>query len=303
MSSDVTARSPQPSPRPKSSHLSRIHRLGHRPLLPRARRRRRTTWPAASPRSSSWHASRQRACTRTSSPRRARPPRWAWTTRHPLLPRRHRTRRNLRGPRNTGSTVDLSFQILRGDYTATNVPGGDAPSTTAASRSPTTARSRSPSARTRPVSDRTTTSSRRRCVDAGGARWYGDWTERKRFDLDPRVDTRGTAPEARHRQDLPTVRWRAKMLLHASTPGSTSRNGSTSTNRSTPFTAQAHSGHCTQFSSVGHYRLADDEAMIITVPRSTVPGLSARQHVVHLLDYVNHQTSSIHNRRKWIRME
>ena len=45
-------------------------------------------------------------------------------------------------------------------------------------------------------------------------------------------------------------------------------------------------GLATQFSSVGHYDLADDQAMIVTVPAAgrgrAVPGHPARQHVVRL---------------------
>lgn len=52
-------------------------------------------------------------------------------------------------------------------------------------------------------------------------------------------------------------------------------------------------GLATQYSSVGHYDLADDEAMIITVPRSEAPyqGFQLGSMWYLSLDYLNHQTS------------
>ncbi|NEW38077.1 hypothetical protein GV794_19885 [Nocardia cyriacigeorgica] len=57
--------------------------------------------------------------------------------------------------------------------------------------------------------------------------------------------------------------------------------------RSTP------GGLTTQFSSAGHYELADDEAMIITVPKSDAPyqGFQLGSMWYLSLDYINHQTS------------
>ncbi|SFK79563.1 hypothetical protein SAMN05421835_13438 [Amycolatopsis sacchari] len=57
--------------------------------------------------------------------------------------------------------------------------------------------------------------------------------------------------------------------------------------RSTP------GGLSTQFSSAGHYELADDEAMIVTVPKSDAPyqGIQLGSMWYISLDYVNHQTS------------
>ncbi|MEU6191770.1 hypothetical protein [Nocardia sp. NPDC047038] len=52
-------------------------------------------------------------------------------------------------------------------------------------------------------------------------------------------------------------------------------------------------GLSTQFSSVGHYDLDDDQAMIITVPKSDVPyqGFQLGSMWYLSLDYINHQTS------------
>jgi len=52
-------------------------------------------------------------------------------------------------------------------------------------------------------------------------------------------------------------------------------------------------GLATQFSSVGHYELADDQAMIVTVPRADVPyqGIQLGSLWYTSLDYIDHQTS------------
>ncbi|HTI21379.1 MAG TPA: hypothetical protein VL652_10325 [Kutzneria sp.] len=52
-------------------------------------------------------------------------------------------------------------------------------------------------------------------------------------------------------------------------------------------------GLSTQFSSVGHYDLADDQAMIVTVPVSDAPyqGFQLGSMWYVSLDYINHQTS------------
>jgi hypothetical protein len=52
-------------------------------------------------------------------------------------------------------------------------------------------------------------------------------------------------------------------------------------------------GLSTQFSSVGHYELEDDEVMVVTVPRSDAPyqGIQLGSMWYISLDYINHQTS------------
>ena len=52
-------------------------------------------------------------------------------------------------------------------------------------------------------------------------------------------------------------------------------------------------GLATQYSSVGHYDLADDQAMVITVPKSDAPyqGFQLGSMWYISLDYINHQTS------------
>lgn len=57
--------------------------------------------------------------------------------------------------------------------------------------------------------------------------------------------------------------------------------------RSTP------GGLATQFSSAGHYRLDDDQVMVVTVPASDAPyqGMQLGSMWYTSLDYINHQTS------------
>ncbi|MGV9839240.1 hypothetical protein ACWDUL_34265 [Nocardia niigatensis] len=199
-----------------------------------------------------------------------------------------------------GSTVDLSFQVLKGDYTASDVPNGD-----------------------------DAFDDRRLRIDADGSyqlrfgppkenpepnyfvlpdgasmlavrEVYGDWnTERKGSIRIERVDTIGTAPvEASVEQLRKRYRAAGRMLLtrvhtwfnfpkwfYLNLPVNTLTEP-----RLTP------GGLSTQYSSVGHFELEDDQALIITVPKSDAPyqgfQLGSRWYIS--LDYVNHQTSLNH---------
>ncbi|WP_336082402.1 hypothetical protein [Nocardia sp. SSK8] len=198
-----------------------------------------------------------------------------------------------------GSTVDLSFQVLKGDYTATEVPGGE---DAFDDRRIPIAADGSFSIRFGPAK-----------ADAGpgyfalgeGASMlavrevYGDWTEQKGSIRIERVDTVGTAPAE---PDLARMRKRysaaAKMLLtrvhtwfnfpkwfYLDLPVNT-----LTAPRLTP------GGLSTQYSSVGHFDLADDQALLITVPKSDAPyqGFQLGSLWYISLDYVNHQTSLNH---------
>ncbi|MFI5497729.1 hypothetical protein ACIA5E_01605 [Nocardia asteroides] len=198
-----------------------------------------------------------------------------------------------------GSTVDLSFQVLKGDYTATEVPGGE---DAFDDRRIPIAADGSFSIRFGPAKP-----------DAGpgyfalgeGASMlavrevYGDWTEQKGSIRIERVDTVGTAPVE---PDLARMRKRygaaAKMLLtrvhtwfnfpkwfYLDLPVNT-----LTAPRLTP------GGLSTQYSSVGHFDLADDQALVITVPKSDAPyqGFQLGSLWYISLDYVNHQTSLNH---------
>lgn len=201
----------------------------------------------------------------------------------------------LRGKR--GSTTDLSFQVLRGDYSPSEVPGGD-----------------------------DAFDDRRLDVDADGSyeltfgpaidnppsnyfvlgdgasmlavrEVYSDWPNEVKGSITiERVDSVGTAPiEADVARMAKRYAIAAKMLtarvhtwfnfpkwFYLDEPVNT-------------FTAPRRTpgGLSTQYSSVGHYRLADNEAMIVTVPKSAAPyqGFQLGSMWYISLDYVNHQTS------------
>ncbi|GGK35080.1 hypothetical protein [Nocardia camponoti] len=198
-----------------------------------------------------------------------------------------------------GSTVDLSFQVLKGDYTASEVPGGEDAFDD----------------RRIPIADDGSFAIRFGPAKADpepnyfalgdGASMlavrevYSDWTERKGSIRIERVDTIGTAPVE---PDTERLRKRyvaaAKMLLtrvhtwfnfpkwfYLDLPVNT-----LTAPRLTP------GGLSTQYSSVGHFELADDQALVITVPASDAPyqgfQLGSRWYIS--LDYVNHQTSLNH---------
>ncbi|GAA5062042.1 hypothetical protein [Nocardia callitridis] len=126
---------------------------------------------------------------------------------------------------------------------------------------------------------------------------HSDWaTERAGTLRIQRVDRIGDAPPALTR-DLLTTRYgvAGKMLLsrlktflafpewfYLKLPVNTMTEP-----RSTP------GGLATQFSSVGHYELDDDQAMILTVPKSDAPyqGFQLGSMWYVSLDYLNHQTS------------
>lgn len=202
----------------------------------------------------------------------------------------------VRGKR--GSTTDLSFQVLRGDYTPTDVPGGDdafddrrldigADGSFELTFGPEISAGR-PS---------------NYFVLGDGASMlavrevYGDWANQTKGSITiERVDTVGTAPTE---PDVARMAKRyavaAKMLtarVHTwfNFPTWFYLNEPVNT-----FTAPRRTpgGLSTQYSSVGHYQLADNEAMVITVPRSSAPyqGFQLGSMWYISLDYVNHQTS------------
>ncbi|WP_430782573.1 hypothetical protein [Actinoplanes sp. G11-F43] len=185
-----------------------------------------------------------------------------------------------------GSTVDLSFQILDGDYSPIQVPGSLAA-----------------------FDDREIVvqpdGSYRLYLGPGlkGAGMlvvrevFSDWaTERPGMIRIQRADRIGAAPPP-PTTDLMTKRYgvAGKLLLsrlrtflafaerfYLKLPVNT-----LTTPRSTP------GGLTTQFSSAGHYDLDDDQAMIVTVPASDAPyqGIQLGSMWYVSLDYVNHQTS------------
>ncbi|GIF38526.1 hypothetical protein [Actinoplanes xinjiangensis] len=185
-----------------------------------------------------------------------------------------------------GSTVDLSFQLLDGDYSPLNVPGSLAA-----------------------FDDREIEigpdGSYRMFVGPGlkGAGMlvvrevFSDWaTERPGMLRIQRADRTGAAPPP-PTLDALTKRYgvAGKILIsrlrtflafaerfYLGLPVNT-----LTAPRSTP------GGLTTQFSSVGHYDLHDDQAMIVTVPASDAPyqGIQLGSMWYVSLDYINHQTS------------
>lgn len=194
-----------------------------------------------------------------------------------------------------GTTRDLSFQVLNGNYSPVDVPDSE-----------------------------TAFDDRELDIDADGRfelrlgpgpacpgyvhlaadsamlvvrEVYSDWANETPGSLRiERVDTVGDAPPALTR-DLLAKRYEiaGKMLVsrlktflafpewfYLKLPVNTMTEP-----RSTP------GGLTTQFSSVGHYELEDDQAMIITVPKSDAPyqGFQLGSMWYVSLDYINHQTS------------
>ncbi|MGW5316146.1 hypothetical protein [Nocardia thailandica] len=198
-----------------------------------------------------------------------------------------------------GTTTDLSFQVLEGDYTATDVPGGedafDDRRLDIAADGTYTLRFGPPRADAGPNYF---------ALGAGASMLavrevYSDWTERKGSIRIERVDSVGTAPAEPGLAQL-RKRYRAagRMLLtrlhtwfnfpkwfYLDLPVNTLTEP-----RLTP------GGLSTQYSSVGHFDLADDQALIITVPKSDAPyqGFQLGSLWYISLDYVNHQTSLNH---------
>jgi hypothetical protein len=196
-----------------------------------------------------------------------------------------------------GTTADLSFQVLAGDYSPVDVPD----SLTAFDD------------RTLDIADDGTFELRFGpakadhgpnyvSVGAGSAMLivrevYSDWiTERRGMIRIQRADRIGAAPPALA-EDALTKRYgvAGKILLsrlrtflafpewfYLKLPVNTMTEP-----RSTP------GGLTTQFSSAGHYDLDDHQAMIVTVPASDAPyqGIQLGSMWYLSLDYINHQTS------------
>jgi hypothetical protein len=178
-----------------------------------------------------------------------------------------------------GSTADLNFQILNGDYTPSLVPG----SLTA-------------------FDDRELNVSEDGrfefplTVPEGGSmlivrECYSDWDHERRGTIAIRGDgeVKPSDPAKRYRVAGKMLVSQIKTFLafpewfYLNEPVNT-----LTAPRRTP------GGLATQFSSAGHYDLADDQAMIVTVPRArNVPyqGIQLGSIWYISLDYINHQTS------------
>jgi hypothetical protein len=200
-----------------------------------------------------------------------------------------------------GSTADLSFQVLKGDYSPVEVPDSlsafddraidiAADGTFEVLLGPDAA------------------GTRRNCFRLGAGssmllvrEVYSDWAAERRGTIAiRRADRAGCAPPATADPDAVARRYAVagKILLSRlrtflAFPEWFYLNEPVNTMtlpRPTP------GGLATQFSSAGHYDLEDDQAMIVTVPaagRDVAPyqGIQLGSRWYVSLDYINHQTS------------
>ena len=182
-----------------------------------------------------------------------------------------------------GTTTDLSFQLLGGEYTDENVPGSQAA-----------------------FDDRELD-----IADDGSFEWllrptspgqlvirevYGDWSQRRGTVAVSRLDTAGTAPpplirdtiEKRYATAGNQLVNRVKTWLqfpqwfYLNIPVNTMVAP-----RPTP------GGLATQYSSAGHFELGPEQALVITLPVSDALYLGFQLGSMWYisLDYINHQTS------------
>jgi hypothetical protein len=199
-----------------------------------------------------------------------------------------------------GSTADLSFQVLNGDYSPAEVPDS---LTAFDDREIEVAPDGSFELRFGPA--KPDPGPQYITLPAGSAMLlvrevYSDWSLERRGTIQiRRADRAGGAPPAADTETM-TKRYRVagKILLsrlrtflafpewfYLNLPVNTLTEP-----RPTP------GGLATQFSSVGHYDLADDEAMIVTVPAAghrvaPYQGIQLGSMWYISLDYINHQTS------------
>jgi len=199
-----------------------------------------------------------------------------------------------------GSTVDLSFQVLAGDYSPVHVPDSLSAFDDRAvdiGADGTFELRFGPARRDQP--------SNYFVLGPGSAMLivrevYSDWARERRGTIAiGRADTAGTAPPAQATSALAKRYGVAGKILisrlktflafpewfYLSVPVNTLTEP-----RSTA------GGLTTQFSSVGHYDLDDDQAMIVTVPaagKDVAPyqGIQLGSRWYVSLDYINHQTS------------
>ncbi len=199
-----------------------------------------------------------------------------------------------------GSTADLSFQVLNGDYSPAEVPDS---LTAFDDRELEVAPDGSFELRFGPA--KPDPGPQYITLPAGSAMLlvrevYSDWSLERRGTIQiRRADRAGGAPPAADTETM-AKRYRVagKILLsrlrtflafpewfYLNLPVNTLTEP-----RPTP------GGLATQFSAVGHYDLADDEAMIVTVPAAghrvaPYQGIQLGSMWYISLDYINHQTS------------
>lgn len=185
-----------------------------------------------------------------------------------------------------GTTVDLSFQLLNGDYSPSSTPDGSVAFDD----------------RTLDIGADGSFEFRLNDLPEGAAMLavrevYDDWSAQRGTIAIERTDTVGTAPDAGPTRDDLAKRYTVagKMLLsriktwlvfpewfYLNEPVNT-----ITAPRVTP------GGLSSQYSAVGHYDVADDEAIVLTVPRGEAPylGFQLGSPWYISLDYIHHQTS------------
>lgn len=199
-----------------------------------------------------------------------------------------------------GTTADLSFQVLSGNYTADNVPGSESAFDDRAfdiaedgsfeiTFGPESSEGRRNYFQLAPGSTQLVV-----------REVYSDWDQRRGTITISRTDTAGIAPapltqadlEKRYARSAKALVDRVKTWLqfpewfYLQLPVNTLTEP-----RLTP------GGLATQYSAVGHFELRDDQALVITVPRADVPymgfQLGSRWYIS--MEYSYHQTSLNHN--------
>ncbi|MFD4467706.1 hypothetical protein ACFWPA_05350 [Rhodococcus sp. NPDC058505] len=195
-----------------------------------------------------------------------------------------------------GTTADLSFQVLSGNYTNSNVPGSEIAfddrelhierdGSFVATFGPSPADGRRNHFTLAPGSSQLVV-----------REVYSDWSQQRGTIRIERADRIGVPPPALTMEETEKRFARAGKALVGRVKTwlqfpqwfyDTLPVNTMTAPRLTP------GGLATQYSSVGHYELADDEAMIITVPKSDAPyqGFQLGSLWYISLDYLDHQTS------------
>jgi len=182
-----------------------------------------------------------------------------------------------------GTTTDLSFQLLGGEYTDDNVPVSQAAFD---DRELDIAPDGSFEWRLRPTSN----------GQLLLREVYGDWSAQRGTMTISRLDTAGTAPppltratiEKRYATAGSQLVSRVKTWLQF--PQWFYLNIPVNTMVAPRLTP---GGLATQYSSAGHFELRPDQALVITIPVSDAPYLGFQLGSMWYisLDYINHQTS------------